>query len=62
MHVSLDDDVAVCAGKRCLTRHHLVPPDAGWQTVADHHVRLWAGVRVEAHSLHACEEVAHASG
>ena len=36
-------------------------PEAGWQTVADHHLRLWAAVRVEARSLHAYEEVAHAN-
>ena len=61
IHVSLDDDLAVYAGERCIARHRLVPAEAGWQTVADHQLRLWAAVRVEARSLHAYEEVAHAS-
>ena len=61
IHVSLDDDLSVYAGERCIARHRLVPAEAGWQTVADHHLRLWAAVRVEARSLHACEEVAHAN-
>ena len=61
IHVSLDDDLSVYAGERCIARHRLVAPEAGWQTVADHHLRLWAAVRVEARSLHAYEEVAHAN-
>ena len=61
IHVSLDDTLAVYAGEHCIARHRLVPPEAGWQTVADHHVRLWAEVTVEARSLHTYEEVAHAS-
>ena len=61
IHVSLDDTLAVYAGERCIARHRLAPPEAGWQTVADHHVRLWAEVTVEARSLRAYEEVAHAN-
>ena len=61
VHIGLDDDLAVYAGEHCIARHRLVTPEAGWQTVAEHHVRLWAGVTVEARSLHAYEEVAHAS-
>ena len=61
VHVSLDDALAVYAGERCIARHRLVPSEAGWQTVPDHHVRLWAEVTVEARSLHTYEEVAHAS-
>ena len=61
VHVGLDDDLAVYAGERCIARHRLVPAEAGWQTVADHHVRLWAEVTVEARSLRAYEEVIHAS-
>ena len=61
IRLSLDDELAVYAGERCIVRHRLVTPEAGWQTVADHHLRLWTAVRVEARSLHAYEEVAHAS-
>ena len=61
IRLSLDDELVVCAGERCIARHRLVAPEAGWQTVADHHLRLWAAVRVEARSLHAYEEVAHAN-
>ena len=61
IRLSLDDELAVYAGERCIARHRLVAPEAGWQTVADHHLRLWAAVRVEARSLHAYEEVAHAN-
>ncbi|MCY4514898.1 MAG: IS21 family transposase [Candidatus Tectomicrobia bacterium] len=61
IHVSLEGDLAVYAGEHCIARHRLVPSEAGWQTVADHHVRLWADVTVEARSLHTYEEVAHAS-
>ena len=61
VHVSLDDDLAIYAEERCIARHRLVPAEAGWQTVAAHHVRLWAEVTVEARSLHTYEEVAHAS-
>ena len=61
IRLSLDDELVVYAGERCIARHRLVAPEAGWQTVADHHLRLWTAVRVEARSLHACEEVAHAS-
>ena len=61
VRISLDDELVVYAGERCIARYRLVAPEAGWQTVADHHLRLWAAVRVEARSLHAYEEVAHAS-
>lgn len=61
IRVSLEGMLAVYSGDRCLARHHLAPPEAGWRTVADHHVRLWAGVRVEARSLQTYEEIAHAS-
>ena len=60
VHVSLDDDLAVYAGRAL---HRAAPPgaEAGWQTAAEYHVRLWTEVTVEARSLHAYEEVAHAS-
>ena len=61
VRVSLDGALAVYSGEHCIARHRLAPPEAGWRTVPDHHVRLWAGVRVEARSLQAYEEVAHAS-
>ena len=61
VHVSLDNALAVYAGERGIARHRLMPAEAGWQTVADHHARLWADVTVEARSLGAYEEVAHAS-
>ena len=38
VHVGLDDDLAVYAGERCIARHRLMPAEAGWQTVADHHM------------------------
>ena len=61
VHIGLDDDLAVYTGKRCIAQHRLMPAEAGWQTVADHHMRLWAEVTVEARLLHTYEEVAHAS-
>ena len=61
VHVSLDNALAVYAGERGIARHRLTPAEAGWQTVADHHARLWADVTVEARSPGAYEEVAHAS-
>ena len=61
IHMNLDDDLAVYAGERCIARHRLMPPKAGWRTVGDHHVRLWAEVTVGTRSPHTYEEVAHAS-
>ena len=46
VRISLDDELVVYAGERCIAQHRLVAPEAGWQTVADHHLRLWAAVRV----------------
>jgi len=61
VHISLQDDLRVYHGDRCVARHRLSSPDAGWQTVPEHHRRLWAEVAVEARPLAAYEEVAHAA-
>ena len=60
VYISLNDELAVYAGERCIARHRLVDAQAGWQTVADHHRRLWAEVAVQARSLDSYEEVIHA--
>jgi len=61
VHISLQDDLRVYHGDRCVARHRLSSPDAGWQTVPEHHRRLWAEVAVEARPLAAYEEVVHAA-
>ena len=60
VHISLGDELAVYSGERCIARHRLVDAQAGWQTVADHHRRLWAEVAVQARPLDSYEEVIHA--
>ncbi len=59
VYISLNDELAVYAGERCIARHRLVDAQAGWQTVADHHRRLWAEVAVQARPLDSYEEVIH---
>ena len=61
VHISLTDDLSVYYAERCVARHRLRPANAGWQTVAAHHQRLWADVSVQTRSLSAYEEVAHAA-
>ena len=61
VHISLTDDVSVYHAERCIARHRLRPAHAGWQTVAEHHQRLWAQVSVQTRPLSAYEEVAHAA-
>lgn len=62
VHIGLDDSVVIYHGETRIAQHRLCSADAGWQTVADHHERLWADVAVQARSLTTYEEVAHATG
>ena len=60
VRIRLDGGLAVHDGERCIARHRLVDVKAGWQTVADHHRRLWAEVAVQTRSLERYEEVTRA--
>ena len=60
VRIRLDGGLAVYDGERCIARHRLVDASAGWQTVADHHRRLWAEVAVQTRSLEHYEEVTRA--
>ncbi len=60
--ISLDGELTVRQGSREVARHRLAPATAGWQTVREHHQRLWAQVAVEARALSIYEEVANAAG
>ena len=61
VHVSLDEALTVYHGDRCVARHRLSTADSGWQTVPEHHQRLWAEVSVQTRSLAAYEEVGYAA-
>ena len=61
VHVSLDEALTVYHGDRCVARHRLSTADSGWQTVPEHHQRLWAEVSVQTRSLATYEEVGHAA-
>jgi len=62
VHISLTDNVAVFSEGVCLARHRLRPASDGWQTIPEHHQRLWAEVNVQARPLAQYEEIAHAVG
>jgi transposase len=62
VHVSLSDELVVFSEGCCIARHRLREASAGWQTVSDHHQRLWAEVNVQVRPLTQYEEVAHAAG
>ncbi len=59
--ISLDGELTVRQGSREVARHRLVPAAAGWQTVPEHHQRLWAEVSVQARPLSVYEEVSRAA-
>jgi transposase len=59
--IGLDGTLTVWHEQREIARHHLTPPEKGWQTVPEHHRRLWAEVSVQARPLSIYEEVTHAT-
>ena len=62
VHISLADTLAVYSEGRCIARHSVRAANAGWQTVPEHHQRLWAEVSVQARPLAQYEVLAHATG
>jgi len=58
IRLSLDGGLRVYADERCIARHRLGDPAAGWVSCPEHHRGLWQRLAVEQRDLTVYEEVA----